>query len=65
MQYTKGGTSVILVPDDILDGSGFCGGSLAGKAQTSSLSNGDRRSVNIPIASVFLGILLLLFYVAV
>ena len=65
VQYTKGGSSVILVPDDILDGSGFCGGSLSGKAGTSGLSNGDRRSVNIPIASVFLGILLLLFYVAV
>lgn len=63
VQYTKGGTSVILVPDDVLDGSGICGGSIAGKAGAGSLSNGDRRNVNIPIASVFLGILLSLFYV--
>ena len=65
VQYTKGGSSVILVPDDVLDGSGICGGSIAGKASASSLENGDRRGVNIPIASVFLGILLSFFYVAV
>jgi len=63
VQYTKGGSSVILVPDDVLDGSGICGGSIAGKAGAGSMSNGDRRNVNIPIASVFLGILLSLFYV--
>jgi alpha-amylase len=58
VQYTKGGTSVILVPDDILDGSGLCGGSIAGKAKAGGLSNGSRRNASIPIIW-----LLLLFYV--
>ncbi len=59
VQFTKGGEPVILVPDDILRGSGFCRAASDG----TSLSNGSRRSVNIPITSVFFGALVSLFYV--
>lgn len=61
VQYTKGGQSVILVPDDILQGSGICHVPNNGTGAT-DFSNGNRRSVNIPIASVFLGSLLSLFF---
>ena len=61
VQYTKGGTPVILVPDDILQGSGLC--SVAGEAATSNISNGGRWGADVPLVLVlsvtFLGVLLL------
>ena len=55
--YTKGGNPVVLVPDDILEGSGFCGATE--ETTDSNLSNGGRRRVNVPITVTFLGVLLL------
>jgi len=58
VQYTSGGSPVILVPDEILHGSGLCH---AGEVTTSNTSNGCRWRVNVPLAVTFLGILLLSF----
>ncbi|KAI0005872.1 glycoside hydrolase family 13 protein [Russula compacta] len=55
VEYTKGGTPVILVPDNILKGSGFCGTS-QGQAATSSYNSGIR-CMNIPIISALVGAL--------
>ena len=59
VQYTKGGSPVILVPDDILQGSGLC--RAAGEVTTSNVSNGCRWRVNVPLGVTFLGTLLLSF----
>ncbi|KAI0256530.1 glycoside hydrolase family 13 protein [Lactifluus subvellereus] len=57
VQYTKGGTPVILVPDDILEGSGFCRDSGASSGSSRG-SNGSRRYMNIPTAcAVFIAVL--------
>jgi len=60
VQYTKGGAPVILVPDDILHGSGLC--RAAGEVKTSKLSSGCRWRVNVPLAVALPGILLLSFF---
>lgn len=54
--YTKGGSPVVLVPDDILEGSGLCRPT---QAAASNLSNGGRRGGKVPITVTFLGVLLL------
>jgi hypothetical protein len=59
VEYTKGGMPVILVPDDILEGSGLC--RATGTVTTSNLSNGGKRWVNVPSVVSFLGVLLLPF----
>ncbi len=56
VQYTEGGTPVILVPDSVLQGSGLC---RTGKATTSNSSNGCKWRVNVPLAVTFLGMSLL------
>jgi hypothetical protein len=61
VQYTKGGSPVILVPDNILQGSGLC--NAAGEVTTSNVSNGSRWRVNVPLSVIFLGILLLSFII--
>jgi len=53
--YTKGGTPVVLVPDDILEGSGLC---RPAETTESNLSNGGGRGVNVPITVIFFGVLL-------
>ena len=59
VEYSKGGTPVILVPDDILEASGLC--RVAGDSSTSKVSNGGRLRINgLSIAVTFLGVLLLL-----
>jgi alpha-amylase len=58
VEYSKGGTPIILVPDDILEASGLC--RVAGDSSTSDVSNGGRLRINVPIAVTFLGVLLLL-----
>jgi alpha-amylase len=55
VQYTKGGSPVILVPDDILHGSGLC--NAAGEVTTSNISDGCRWRVNVPLAVTFLSFL--------
>lgn len=55
VEYTKGGSPVVLVPDDILEGSGLC---RSAETTDSNLSNGGGRGVNVPITVVFLGVLL-------
>jgi hypothetical protein len=64
VQYTKGGTPVVLVPDDILEGSGLCRDITRGKASSGSGSSsgekGSRQYMTTPIATVtvvFIGIL--------
>ena len=59
VEYTKGGSPVILVPDDILQGSGLC--RAAREVTTSNTSKGCRWRVNVPLAATFVGILLLSF----
>ncbi|KAH9997556.1 glycoside hydrolase family 13 protein [Russula vinacea] len=50
VEYSKGGTPVILVPDEILDASGLC-----------RVSNGGRLRINVPIAvTLFLFLLLIM-----
>jgi len=61
VQYTKGGSPVILVPDDILHGSGLC--RAAGEVTSSNVSSGCRWRVNVPLSFTFLGILLLSFII--
>jgi hypothetical protein len=64
VQYTKGGSPVILVPDDILQGSGLC--RAAGQVTTSNVSNGIRWRANVPrlaLSITFLGIVLLSFII--
>ena len=61
--YSKGGKPVILVPDDILEGSGLCGAGQVGAGDASN-SNGDGRRLNASTVSartIFLPILVLLF----
>ena len=58
VNYSKGGVPVILVSDDILEGSKLC--NAAGQSGLSS--TGDGRRLNVPVTStVFLAILVLLF----
>jgi len=58
VEYTKGGTPTVLVPDDILEGSGLCGATE--EAPASNLSNGGRGRVKVPIVATFLWVLVLL-----
>ena len=59
VEYSKGGTPVILVPDEILDASGLC--RVAGDSSTSKVSNGGRLRINVPIAvTLFLFLLLIM-----
>jgi alpha-amylase len=53
--YTKGGTPVVLVPDNILDGSGLC---RPAETTESNLSNGGGRGINVPVTVIFFGVLL-------
>jgi len=55
--YTKGGQAAILVPDDILQGSGFCRATEQAKASSESTSNGGVGRVNVSVASLSLGVL--------
>lgn len=57
VEYTKGGVPVILVPDDILEGSGLC--HATGTAANSNLTNDGGRRANVPSAVTCLGVLLL------
>jgi hypothetical protein len=57
VQYTKGGEAAILVPDDILQGSGLCRDEVEGKSSTEYPSNGGVRRVNVSVASLSLGVL--------
>jgi len=59
VEYTKGGSPVILVPDDILQGSGLC--RAARGATTSNISKGCKWRVNIPLTVTFVWLLLLSF----
>jgi hypothetical protein len=59
VQYTKGGTPVVLVPDDILEGSGLCRDATRGKASSGN-ENSSGRYMTTPtatVAVVFIGIL--------
>jgi len=60
VQYTKGGQAAILVPDDILKGSGLCRAAEEGKTSSESTSNGGVRRVNVPVAPLSLGVLVCL-----
>jgi len=60
VNYAKGGRPVILVPDDILEGSRLCSAASQGASGTGD-SNGDGRRLNVSVAStVFFVILSLL-----
>jgi len=64
VEYSKGGKPVILVPDDILEGSKLCRAANQGQAVVNSTgdSNGDGRRLDVSVAStVFFAILVLLF----
>lgn len=63
VDYSKGGKPVILVPDDILEGSGLCRAANQGQVVSSTGgSNGSGRRLNVSVAStVFFAILVLLF----
>ena len=68
VDYSKGGKPVILVPDDILEGSRLCSAASQGQVGVSGTgdSNGDGRRLNaclnVSVAStVFFAILALLF----
>jgi alpha-amylase len=64
VDYLKGGKPVILVPDDILEGSRLCSAASQGQVGLSGTgdSNGDGRRLNVSVAStVFFAILVLLF----
>jgi len=58
VDYSKGGKAVILVPDDILKGSMVC----SPTSQTGLRSTSDGRRLNVPVATIFFAILVLLFY---
>ena len=62
-EYSKGGKPIILVPDDILEGSGLCRAASQGQGGISTDdSNGDGRRLNVSVAStVFFAILVFLF----
>jgi len=60
VNYSKGGKPVILVPDDILEGSTLC--STANSGQVGLSSAGDGRYLNVPVSStIFSAMLVLLF----
>ncbi|KAI9446615.1 glycoside hydrolase family 13 protein [Lactarius indigo] len=64
VEYSKGGKPVILVPDEILEGSKLCRAANQGQVIVNSTgdSNGDGRHWNVSVTStVFFAILVLLF----
>ena len=64
VDYSKGGKPVILVPDDILEGSRLCSAASQGQVGVSGTgdSNGDGRRSNVSVAgTIFFVVLALLF----
>ena len=53
IQYAKGGVPVILVPDDSLAGSGFCGRELATGASELGTQAGDANAAPKHVSSLF------------